>query len=100
MGSASRYDHGQSGVRDRPELMAKFEAAADSLGSVLRRMREQRGLSQDAAAEASGLHAKHLGRIERGEANVTLLTMVALAETYDVRLRDLFLLKEKRPRPQ
>lgn len=48
-------------------------------GSAVRRLREQRDLTREAVAAASGLSAVYIGNIERGEVNPTLLTQVKLA---------------------
>jgi transcriptional regulator with XRE-family HTH domain len=37
-----------------------------------------------------GVHPIHLARIEYGQANVTLATLVALARAYGVELQELF----------
>jgi transcriptional regulator with XRE-family HTH domain len=47
-------------------------------------------LSQEAAAERIGIHAKHLQRIETGSVNVTIATLVAVAVAYSVPLLRLF----------
>ncbi len=49
------------------------------VGSLLRFLRRTRGLSQERLGELSGIHATNIGRIERGEAEATLETLVALA---------------------
>ncbi len=48
-------------------------------GSVLRRLRDDSGLTQEKLGELSGVHATHIGRIERGESEPTLGTLVDLA---------------------
>jgi transcriptional regulator with XRE-family HTH domain len=53
-------------------------------------LRTERKLTQAEAAEAVGVHPVHVSRIESGEANVTIGTLVALAIAYRVALRDLF----------
>jgi transcriptional regulator with XRE-family HTH domain len=42
-------------------------------------MRKAAGLSQEALADAAGIDRSHMGKIERGERNVTLLNIVRIA---------------------
>lgn len=44
-----------------------------ALGEAVRSARKAAGLSQEALADAAGIDRSHMGRIERGERNVTLL---------------------------
>jgi transcriptional regulator with XRE-family HTH domain len=53
-------------------------------------VREERKMTQELAAERAGLHAKHLGVVEGGGANVTFATLVALAFAYEVSLSAFF----------
>jgi transcriptional regulator with XRE-family HTH domain len=60
------------------------------LGTRLRELREQRGLTQEQAAELMGVHPKSMPRIEGGTANPTVATLVAASVAYKVPLRELF----------
>jgi transcriptional regulator with XRE-family HTH domain len=50
----------------------------------LRRLRHQRKRSQEELAELCGYHRTYIGSIERGERNITLSTLEALAESLGV----------------
>ena len=54
------------------------------VGQGLRAIRKKRGLSQEALADKAGLDRAHLGRIERGERNVSLLNLVRIANGLSV----------------
>jgi DNA-binding XRE family transcriptional regulator len=87
---SSPFGHGRSETRDRPALVAAARRERRRLGKRLRAIRAERGLTQAKAAEAIGVHPVHVSRIETGDANVTIDTLVALAVAYRVELRDLF----------
>ena len=59
-------------------------------GTRLRDLRLQRELSQERLAELAGLHRTYLGGIERGERNVSLINLVAIANALDLPLSTLF----------
>ena len=49
-------------------------------GRAVRRLRAQRGISQETLAERSSSHPNYIGGIERGERNPTLLKIAAIAK--------------------
>ena len=59
------------------------------IGATVRKLRLQRGWSQDVFADKSGLNRAHVGEIERGESNVTIQTLKIIADTLSVKIRDL-----------
>lgn len=87
----SHGDHGPSGIKERRDLIPKIEAMKAALGLNLRRIRTDQNLTLEQAAEKTGIHGNHLQRIETGRANVTVTTLVALADTYGVTVRELFI---------
>lgn len=54
-----------------------------SLGAAVRAVRHERGLSQEALADAAGIDRSHMGKIERGERNVTILNIARIATALD-----------------
>ena len=88
--AAADRSHGPSEVWSRPALKRAIGVAQRRLGLRLRKLREERGLTQERAAEAAGLHPKYLGVIEGGKSNTTFATLVALAHAYRVSLSALF----------
>ncbi len=53
------------------------------LGKQIREIRKLKGLSQEALANEAGVDRAYMGEIERGERNVTVLTLVKIAEQLD-----------------
>lgn len=66
------------------------------LGLNLRRLRVERGYSQERLAFEAGIDRAYVGRIERGSENVTIQRIEDLAKVLQVRIGDLF--DEQTPR--
>lgn len=49
------------------------------IGKRIRVLRETKALSQEALADNSGVHRSHMGQVERGESNVTVLTLYKIS---------------------
>jgi len=73
------------------------------IAANVRKWRLQRGLTQEALIELTGLDRRHLQRIERGQENITLASLVGLANALEVTPSMLFrpaeLAPAKRGRP-
>ncbi|WP_374453730.1 helix-turn-helix domain-containing protein [Phenylobacterium sp.] len=59
------------------------------VGRNIRRLREERGLTQEKLAVDAGIDLTYLGGIERGKRNPSLLVIVRIAGALDVLPRDL-----------
>lgn len=58
-------------------------------GSLIRKLRGERGLTQEVLAERTELSVSYIGFIERGENVPTLTIVIDLAEALDVDAADL-----------
>ena len=62
----------------------KREAVTKRFGQNLRRIREDRGLSQEALAEHCGIHRTEASLLDRGQREPGLGTLVKLADALEV----------------
>lgn len=60
------------------------------LGDRIRELRTKRGWTQDVFADKSGFHRAQVGAFERGEMNITIGSLLLIAQTLEARVVDLF----------
>lgn len=60
-----------------------------ALGDTIRSLRRIRGLTQEELGEKSGLSYKYIGEIERGQVNVSIESLVRIADALGVKINDL-----------
>ncbi len=65
------------------------ETARLRFARLLRNERLARGISQEALAELAGLHRTYVGSVERGERNIAVDNMEALAKALNLDISDL-----------
>jgi len=58
-------------------------------GEKIRAVRKEKGLSQDKLAELSNIDRSYIGRIDRGEVNITLDKLYTLANALECSPGDL-----------
>jgi transcriptional regulator with XRE-family HTH domain len=75
---------GKKGAAKKAEPEAQVQ-----LGERVRRLREERGWSQESFAHEGGLGRSFAGAIERGEKDVRLSTLLKIARTLGVTLSQL-----------
>ncbi len=68
--------------------MAAQDPMLAKLGAYLRSVREQHNWSQEDLAYECGLHRTYIGGVERGEYNVTLLTLRKITDTLGISMTD------------
>ena len=67
-----------------------MERIEKRFGDRIRQLRLTSKLSQEGLAEKSGMHRTYLGGIERGERNLSLRNIEAIAKALGVTLSELF----------
>ena len=66
------------------------ETLARRFGELVRRLRQERGYSQEEFSFRVGLHQTYISSVERGERNVTIQTADRIAKALGTTLADLF----------
>jgi transcriptional regulator with XRE-family HTH domain len=61
----------------------------ERLGARIRKMRMERGISQEAFADDCGIHRTHQSLLERGKINVKINTLRLVTKTLRVSLSEL-----------
>ena len=60
------------------------------VGFNIRKIRENKGLSQEKLAALADLHRAYIGQIERGEKNIGLRNLEKIAKALSISVKDLF----------
>lgn len=66
------------------------ETLVRRFGELVRRLRQERGYSQEEFSFRARLHQTYLSSVERGERNVTIQTADRIAKALGTTLADLF----------
>ena len=61
-----------------------------AFGDNLRKIRIRKGMSQETLAMSADMERSQVARIERGEINTTISTVLAIANALEVEVTDLF----------
>ena len=69
-------------------MAAKKHPVLQRIGRNLRKAREARGWSQEEAATRCRVHRTYVGGVERGEYNVTVLTLRKMVRTLGISLNE------------
>lgn len=59
------------------------------IGKLIRNKRIERNLSQESVALLSGIDRSYIGRIERGQVNITVEKLYVIAKVLDIPLKEL-----------
>jgi transcriptional regulator with XRE-family HTH domain len=73
------------------------EELAQRFGALVRRLRQEKGLTQERVGEISGLHRNYIGAIERAERTPSIVAADKLAKALGTTLAKLFTDLERKP---
>jgi transcriptional regulator with XRE-family HTH domain len=65
-------------------LLISWHQARKQLGNNIRQRRTQLSLSQEQLAEKANLHRTYIGAVERGERNISLDNILAIAQALGI----------------
>lgn len=60
------------------------------LGKRIRKIRKEKGFSQEELADKAKVHRTYMGKIERGESNPPIYTIFKISKALSVHIFDLF----------
>ena len=68
----------------------RYETALKIIGNNIRTIRNSKGLSMEAVANEANIEYRQLGRIERGEGNTTVASLLKIADALKVDVNKFF----------
>ena len=69
----------------------------NEFGERIKQLRLNKNLSQEKLASITGSHRSYIGRVERGERNISLSNLAVFAKVFDIDLSELLDLKKVNP---
>ena len=66
-----------------------------AFGKAVRKLRREKGVSQEALADLAGIHRTYIGDVERGVRNLSLLNIVRIANALEIPVSKLVLEMER-----
>lgn len=70
--------------------MSDYVEVLKKIGLNFRVERTKRSLSQEKFAELANVHTNYIGKVERGEQNLTIKKIVILADSLGVNIENIF----------
>ena len=70
-------------------------ASREEFGNRIRKMRKEKGMTQDKLSELTDISARNISDIENGKVNSTYSTIYVLAKAFGITMSELLALDEK-----
>ncbi|MGW8444473.1 helix-turn-helix domain-containing protein [Paenibacillus sp. S33] len=61
-----------------------MQTIAEQIGAIIRTLRKEKGLTQQSLADEIDSSFSYIGRVERGESNVTIETIIKIAAALNI----------------
>ena len=87
---SASFDRQHQASRSEARTPHPEEAVRKALGARIKKLRREKQVSQEGFADWCGLHRSHMGQVERGEANVTLSTILVVVKQLEITVFELF----------
>ena len=71
-------------------MSKEYDSYLKKVGNTLRRIRKEKGYSMENLANEAEIEYRQLGRIERGEINTSIISLLRICETLEIELKNLF----------
>jgi len=68
----------------------RYDNFLKEFGKQVRLTRKERSMSMEAVAYKAGIEYRQLGRIERGEVNTTIISLLKIAEALEIDIKRFF----------
>jgi len=68
----------------------RYDTFLKCVGANIRRIRNEKGLTMESLAHETEIEYRQIGRIERGEINTTIISLVRIAEVLKVDISQFF----------
>jgi transcriptional regulator with XRE-family HTH domain len=62
-----------------------------AIGDAVRRLRRERGISQEGLALLAEIDRSYLGRVERGDNNAAILTLQKIADALEITMTEIMM---------
>jgi transcriptional regulator with XRE-family HTH domain len=77
-------------------INVKNKALIRSIDERIRKLRNEKGISQEELANEADIPLSQIGRIERGETNPTISSLYVISQALDIELKSLVDIKIKK----
>ena len=71
-------------------MSKEYDSYLKKVGNTLRKIRKEKGYSMENLANETEIEYRQLGRIERGEINTSIISLLRICQTLDIEMKTLF----------